>query len=135
MPPAGQPDHHFTFDSRKQVGYTATTFAWLGASDHAEQYARQAIRCYEDEATQGRSLRRLATARIDLAVVVADRDRPQEACHLGEQALASGRWVPSNIWRVAELDHVLQSRYGSAPDVRDFHEHYLDVHADVVKVP
>jgi transcriptional regulator with XRE-family HTH domain len=129
MPPAGQSDHHFTFDARKQVGYSATTFAWLGASDDAEQFARQAIRCYEDEAKQGRSLRRLATARIDLAVVVADQDRPQEACHLGEQALTSGRLVPSNIWRVAELDRVLQSRYGSVPDVRDFHEHYLDVHA------
>lgn len=81
------------------------------------------------EAKQGRSLRRLATARIDLAVVVADQDRPQEACHLGDQALTSGRLVPSNIWGVAELDHVLQNRYGSVPDVRDFHEHYLEVHA------
>jgi hypothetical protein len=48
---------------------------------------------------------------------------------LGEQALTSGRWVLSNIWRVAELDHVLQSRYGSVPAIRDFHEHYLDVQA------
>src|SRR5438093_13181562 len=56
-------------------------------------------------------------ARIDLAMIVAQQDRPEEACHLGEQALRSGRLVPSNIWRASELDTELQSRFGNVPDV------------------
>ncbi len=133
LPPPTQPDHHFAFDPRKQVGYTATTLAWLGAEERAEEYARETIRSYEDEGKRGRSLRRLATARIDLALVVATRDRPEEACHLGRQALSSGRLVRSNIWRVTELDDVLRSRYGNTADIQDFHDHYVDVHRNIVR--
>ena len=32
-------------------------------------------------------------------MVVAARGTPEEACHLGRQALGSDRLVPSNIWR------------------------------------
>ena len=128
MPAPAQPDHHFAFDPRKQVGYAATTLAWLGAGGRAEAYAREAIRSYDAESGRTTSLRRLATARIDLAMTVAQQDRPEEACYLGEQALRSGRLLPSNVWRAGELDAELQSRHRKVADVRDFHEHYLGVH-------
>ena len=61
-------------------------------------------------------------------MIVAQQNRLEEACHLGEQALASGRLLPSNVWRAGELDTELQSQFGKVPVVRDFHERYLDVH-------
>jgi transcriptional regulator with XRE-family HTH domain len=123
LPMPQQPDHHFIFDPRKLTSYTATTLTWLRDAKPAEEYCREVIHDYDEE----HKPRRLATARIDLAIVVTQQDRPEEACHLGHLALASGRLVPSNIWRATELDHALVRRYGDLPDVREFHEHYVEV--------
>ncbi|MGH3328421.1 MAG: transcriptional regulator [Streptomycetales bacterium] len=128
-----RPGHHFVFDLRKQVGYTATTLAWLG-DDSAEAHAREAVGQYEREAAQGRSLRRLATARVDLALVVA-REGPEEACHLGNLALGSGRWVPSNSWRVGEFAATLSRRHGRLPVVREFCDHYRETLGSLSKGP
>lgn len=70
--------------------------------------------------------RRVATARIDLALILAQQDRPEQACDLGQLALGSGRLVRSNIWRVAELHHAL-AHYPDVPEVLTFHERYLNV--------
>jgi len=126
LPSPEHPDHHFTFDPRKLTSYTATALAWLGEGERAEPVAREVIDLRRRE---GRP-RRVATARIDLALILASQDRPEEACDLGHLALASGRLVQSNIWRVAELDDVL-SRYPDAPEVEMFHEHYLGVREDL----
>lgn len=128
LPMPQQPDHHFVFDPRKLTSYTATTLAWLRDAKHAEEYCREVIRDYDED----HKPRRLATARIDLALVVTQQDRPEEACHLGHRALASGCLVPSNIWRVTELDHSLIHRYGDLPCVRAFHEHYVEVRKAIV---
>jgi hypothetical protein len=120
LPKPAQPDHHFVFDPQKLTSYTATTLTWLGDAERAEEYAREVLRNYVGK----NKPRRVATARIDLALAVARQDRPEEACHLGTLALASGRLVRSNIWRVGELDQVLAHHYGDLNDVREFHEHY-----------
>jgi hypothetical protein len=133
MPAPTQPDHHFRFDPRKLTSYTATTLAWLGDGHEAEPYAREVIRYYEQEAGPVQAPRRLATARIDLALVVAREDRPEEASHLGNLALGSGRLVPSNIWRAAELDRTLIDHYGVLAKVGEFHEHFVEVERTVTR--
>jgi|SRR5215218_2567533 len=126
LPRPEYPDHHFTFDPGKLTSYTATALAWLGDGERAEPFAREVIDLRKRE---GRP-RRVATARIDLALIVAQQDRPEEACHVGQLALDSGRLVRSNIWRAAELDEAL-GRYPDASEVQGFHERYLTVRANV----
>jgi len=130
------PEHHFQFDPRKLVGYTATTLAWLG-DDHAaaEAAARLAVDQYDVDAIDGRWARRLALARIDLALVLAGADQPDEAVHLTGLALDSGRMVTSNLWRLTELDHRLTGRYGRTADVVDIHDRYIDLHRQLVGTP
>src|SRR6266496_3419997 len=112
----GLADHHFVFDAHKLTGYTATALAWLG-DPAAEGYAREVIRVTT-------APRRLATARIDLAMVLLGLDRPDEAAALGGLAVDSRRLVPSNIWRAAELDRALAAGYADRPETRDYHERY-----------
>ncbi len=120
LPTPEHADHHFTFDPRKLTSYTATALAWLGDGKRAEPFAREIIDLRQRE----RRPRRVATARIDLALILAQQDRLEEASDLGHLALDSGRLVRSNIWRVGELDNVL-GRHPDVPEVRAFHERYL----------
>jgi hypothetical protein len=118
------PGHHFVFDPRKLTSYTATTLAWLGDdSEEAERCARQVIR---DEDRMGRP-RRVATARVDLAVILLARRETEEAAHLGRLAVTSGRLVPSNVWRVAELDRKLGAHNSRSPEITAFHEQFEQV--------
>jgi len=121
--PADVSDHHFVFDPNKLTGYTATALTWLG-DPAAEEHAREVIRI-------AAAPRRLATARIDLALVVLGRDRPDEAAALGVLAVDSGCLVPSNVWRAAELARALAGRYADLPETRDFHERYRIVAAAI----
>jgi hypothetical protein len=132
MPAPEHPEHHFIFDPRTVVAYTATTLAWLGDNPVlAEEYARRAVAQYGDT-TDGRWARRLATARVDLALVLAQIGQPAEAGHLGALALETGRLVPSNIWRVDELDHELTHRYEGVAEVTDFHARYSETRPRVL---
>jgi len=136
MPRPEHPEHHFQFDPRKLVGYTATTLAWLGDDhDAAEEAARLAVDQYDVQSIDGRWARRLALARIDLALVLAGADQPDEAVHLTGLALDSRRMVTSNLWRLAEVDRQLSSRYGRTPGVIDLHDRYVDVHRQLVGAP
>jgi hypothetical protein len=108
-------DHHFVFDGRKLEGYTATSLAWLG-DPAGEQVAREVT----DRYAHGPA-RRLATARIDLGLILARDGRADEAAHLALLAADSGRLVPSNAWRVVEVDEVLAPRRGVV-EVAELHE-------------
>jgi hypothetical protein len=108
-------DHHFVFDGRKLDGYTATALAWLG-DPAGEQVAREVADRYGDGPA-----RRLATARIDLGLILARDGRPDEAGYLGLLAADSGRLVASNAWRVVELDSALAGRRDVA-EVSELHE-------------
>ncbi len=128
MPAPDHPEHHFVFDPRKLVAYTATTLAWLGDDDSAaEEYGRRAVEQYDVPAGRDRWQRRLASARIDLALVLSRVGQPAEASHLGTLAVGSGRLVPSNIWRAAELDASLRGRYGGSGEVEAYHEAILEL--------
>jgi hypothetical protein len=109
------PDHHFAFDGRKLDGYTATALAWAG-DPAGEDIAREVAERYAAGPP-----RRLATARIDLGLILARDGRPDEAAHLGTLAAESGRLVPSNRWRVAELDAALRPRR-DVPEASELHE-------------
>ncbi|MGH3919885.1 MAG: helix-turn-helix domain-containing protein [Pseudonocardiaceae bacterium] len=109
-------DHHFYFDGDKLELYTATALAWLG-DPAAEDYARHAAARSE----AGGQRRRVATAHLDLGLVLARLGRPDEAAHWGVLALESNELVPSNAWRADELIAVL-SGYGGVPEVEELRE-------------
>jgi transcriptional regulator with XRE-family HTH domain len=110
------PDHHFFFDGDKLGLYTGTTLAWLG-DPAAEDYARHAAARSE---TNGQR-RRVATARLDLGLVLARLRRPDEAAHCGVLALESNELVPSNAWRADELVAAV-SGYHGVPEVEELRE-------------
>lgn len=83
------PDHHFFFDGNKFELYTGTALAWLG-DPAAEDYARHAAARYDT----GNQLRRLATAYLDLGLVLARLGGPDEAAHCGVLALGANHLVP-----------------------------------------
>lgn len=93
------PDHHFHVDPAKLELYTGTALSWLG-DPAAEDIARHAAARYE---TTGGRPRRLATAYLDLGLVLARLGRPDEAAHCGVLALGANHLVPSNAWRADEL--------------------------------
>lgn len=95
-----RPEHHYQYDPQKAVSYTATTLAWAG-DPAAGDFAREAIRQLEAGAVA--RPRRLASARMDLGVALLAADKPDEAAAQAIQAITSGRVVPSNWWRAAEL--------------------------------
>jgi hypothetical protein len=119
LPTPEHAEHHYRYDPTKAVAYTATTLAWVG-DPAAEEFARSAI----DELTaQPGGLprpRRLASARLDLALALLAADRPDEASPEALSAVTSGRIVPSNWWRAAEVLAGVE-RYGirEATDLRD----------------
>jgi hypothetical protein len=115
-------DHHFAFDARKLDSYTATALAWAG-DPAGEHFARKVAARYAAGPP-----RRLATARIDLGLILARDGRADEAAHLGTLAAESGRLVPSNRWRVAELDAALAPRR-DVPEVAELHERVRDAGA------
>jgi hypothetical protein len=108
-------DHHFVFDGRKLEGYTATSLAWLG-DPAGEQVAREVT----DRYAHGPA-RRLATARIDLGLILARDGRADEAAHLAMLAADSGRLAPSNVWRVLEVEEELAPRR-DVVEVAELHE-------------
>lgn len=110
------PDHHYFFDSDKIELYTATALAWLG-DPAAEDYARHAAA--RSEASGQR--RRVATAHLDLGLVLARLGRPDDAAHFGVLVLESNELVPSNAWRADELIAAV-SEYRGVPEVEELRE-------------
>ncbi|MGH3671781.1 MAG: hypothetical protein ACRDSH_14280, partial [Pseudonocardiaceae bacterium] len=110
------PDNHFHVDPAKLELYTGTALSWLG-DPAAEDIARHAAADYQ---TSGRR-RRLATAYLDLGLVLARLGRPDEAAHCGVLALGANHLVPSNAWRADELITAV-SGYRCVPEVEALHE-------------
>lgn len=110
------PDHHFFFDANKLDLYTGTALAWLG-DPAAEEYARHAAARHE----AGGQRRRLATAYLDLGLVLVRLGRPDEAAHCGVLALGTNHLVPSNSWRADELIAAV-SGFRGVPEVEELRE-------------
>ncbi len=119
LPTPEHPEHHYRYDPTKAVAYTATTLAWVG-DPAAEGFARSAIEELTAEPGGLPRPRRVASARLDLALALLAADRPDEASAEALSAVTSGRIVPSNWWRAAEvLAGVESSGVPEASDLRD----------------
>ncbi|WP_406306661.1 helix-turn-helix domain-containing protein [Streptomyces sp. NBC_00885] len=115
-------EHHYQYDPAKSLAYTATTLAWLGDAA-AEPYAREVIKRLSPSNDISKWPRRVASANIDLALVLLVGNRLDEACDSVQKAILSGRVVPSNHWRALEVVNVVEARVlPEAPDLREAYE-------------
>jgi tetratricopeptide (TPR) repeat protein len=97
-----RPEHHYRYDPAKATSYTATTLSWAG-DPAAVDYAREVIKRLSPGDPRGGRPRRLASARLDLALALMRRGEAEEATQATLAAVLSGRVVPSNWWRVGEV--------------------------------
>jgi tetratricopeptide (TPR) repeat protein len=116
-----RPEHHFRYDPDKSVAYVATTLAWVG-DPAAETYAREIIARLKPSEGNGKWPRRVAAANLDLALALLVTDRLDEACDAAQQAILSGRVVPSNHWRATEVVDAVEAR--QLPEAQDLREAY-----------
>jgi transcriptional regulator with XRE-family HTH domain len=93
------PEHHYQYDPAKAHSYAATTLAWAG-DPAAASVARDVI---EELRRDGARPRRVASAQLDLALALLSAKKPDEAAAEARAAILSGRVVPSNWWRAAEV--------------------------------
>lgn len=115
------PEHHYRYDPDKSVAYLATTLAWLG-DPAAESHAREVIGRLRPREDGEKWPRRLASAKLDLALTLLAANRPDEACDAALSAMLSGRVVPSNYWRAREVLTAVETR--SLPEAKDLREAY-----------
>jgi hypothetical protein len=115
-------EHHYQYDPAKALAYMATTLAWLGDAA-AEPYAREVIARLSPSNDVTKWPRRVASANIDLALVLLADGRLDEACSSVQKAILSGRVVPSNHWRALEVVKAVEAKQiPEASDLRDAYE-------------
>ncbi|MFJ3619602.1 helix-turn-helix domain-containing protein [Streptomyces iakyrus] len=120
------PEHHYRYDPAKSLSYTATTLAWLGDAA-AEPYAREVIARLSPSDDVTRWPRRVASANIDLALVLLEQSRLDEACDAAQKAILSGKVVPSNHWRALEVVKAVEAK--QLPESTDLREAYQGLKA------
>jgi hypothetical protein len=118
--------HHYRYDPTKFTAYAGTTLAWLGDPE-AEQYARSMIGRLEVSEGNGRWPRRLASARLDLALSLLKSGQLDEAAHSATLAVGSGHIAPSNYWRAAEVISAVETR--GLPEARELREAFTAINA------
>lgn len=125
LPVPDRPEHHYRYDPSKADSYKATTLAWAW-DPAAEELTRAVIAQLESAAAGGLARpRRLVSARLDLGLALLAADKPDEAAAEALAAVTSGRVVPSNWWRAAELAAgVERTGIPEAVDLRDACEVY-----------
>ena len=114
-------EHHYQCNPAKSLACTATTLAWLGDTA-AEPYAREVIARLSPPDDVSKWPRRVASANIDLVLVLLTDNRLDEACDAARRAILSGSVVPSNHWRAREVVHALEAR--RLPEASDLREAY-----------
>jgi transcriptional regulator with XRE-family HTH domain len=125
-----RPEHHYHYDPGKALSYTATTLAWVG-DPAAENYARDVIRQLEAASDGVPRPRRIASARLDLALALLAVSKPDEASAEALAAITSGRVVGSNWWRATEvLAGVERAQIPDAAELRDAYRTYRPPVAD-----
>src|SRR4029450_3043372 len=105
--------------------YAATCYVWLSDPARAEQPARGVIEQTGTPASRNWWPTRVATARIELALALAQQGRIDEAARAGADGRAAGFLRGSTPWRPGELDAVLRADHADVPEVADFHEQYV----------
>lgn len=116
-----RPEHHYRYDPAKAEAYIATTLAWVG-DPAAERFARGVLARLESPADGSPRYRRAATARLDLALALIARGKPDEAAAIAMQAVLSGRLVPNTYWRAREVIGAVAAR--GIPEARELAEAY-----------
>jgi hypothetical protein len=116
-----RPEHHYRYDPAKAESYTATTLAWVG-DPAAERFARGVLARLESPADGPPRYRRVATARLDLALALIASGKPDEAVAIAMQAVLSGRLVPNTYWRAREIIGAVAAR--GIPEARELAEAY-----------
>ncbi|MFC4906790.1 helix-turn-helix domain-containing protein [Actinomadura gamaensis] len=124
LPMPDRPEHHYRYDPAKSEAYTATTLSWLG-DPAGERYARQVLSRLETGVNGPARPRRAASARLDLALALLTADQPDEAAHTALEAVTSGRLVPSNYWRAAEV--LTAVRRLGVPEATELGEAYREL--------
>jgi transcriptional regulator with XRE-family HTH domain len=120
-PTPDQPGHHYQYDPEKYTAYAGTTLAWLG-DGAAEDYTRRLIFRLSAAESGGGWPRRLASARIDLALTLMHAGQLDEAAHSATLAVSSGHIAPSNYWRAAEVVRAAEAR--GLPEATGLREAY-----------
>ena len=124
LPVPERAEHHYRYDPAKAAAYTATTLAWAG-DPGAEHVARAVLADLDPNGDGGARPRRSASARLDLGLALVAAGQPDEATALAAEAVASGRVVPSNWWRAAEvLARVEQAGVPEAVTLRELWDQY-----------
>ncbi|WP_330232207.1 hypothetical protein OHA40_06755 [Nocardia sp. NBC_00508] len=90
----------------------------------AESYARHVLADLAGAASV--RPRRIASANLDLGLALVAADKPEEAAHVALAAIESGRLVPSNYWRVAEVVTGIENR--DATDAATVREAFRDTY-------
>jgi transcriptional regulator with XRE-family HTH domain len=123
LTPPDRPEHHYRYDPGKALAYTATTLSWVG-DPTAEEYARAVVAELDAPDAVARP-RRVASARLDLALALLVAQKPDEASAAALSAVTSGRVVASNWWRVTEvMSGVDRANIPEGDDLRDAYETY-----------
>jgi len=102
-----RPEHHYRYDPAKATSYTATTLSWIG-DPAAVDHAREVIARLEPGDGHGGRPRRLAVARLDLALALVGQGEVGEAVDSTLTAITSGYVAPSNRWRAREAITAVQ---------------------------
>jgi hypothetical protein len=121
LPVPDQPEHHYRYDPAKAESYTATTLAWSG-DPAAEQVARDVLARLESGVHGPPRMRRAASARLDLSLALVASGKHDEAAGTALAAVTSGRLVPSNYWRAAEIISAVAER--GVPEAAELAEAY-----------
>lgn len=114
-----RPEHHYRYDPGKATSYTATTLSWVG-DPAAVDHAREVIARLTPVDRHGGRPRRLAVARLDLALSLLRAGQVDEAVESAIEGIRSGRVAPSNRWRALEVVQAAEAAStGSAPALRE----------------
>lgn len=125
LPVPDSPEHHYRYDPAKAQAYLATTLSWAG-DPAAVRVAEQTLAALDPAGDGGPRPRRTVAARIDLAHALVAAGRPDEAAGQAMNAIGSGRIVPSNRWRIAEVvAGVDATGCAAAAELRDAYQDML----------
>jgi transcriptional regulator with XRE-family HTH domain len=121
LPPPERPEHHYVYDPPKARVYVATTLAWL-CDSAAEPAARGILGA--PLADDPQRPRRIALARLDLALALTAAGKHDEAAASALDAVRSGRLAPVDRPRVREIAAAVTARH--APGSVELAEAYRD---------
>jgi transcriptional regulator with XRE-family HTH domain len=127
--PTPSQENHFTVDKRRVLLHSTAALVWLGDGDPiGEEYARRSVSVYEGSDYA----HHLAVARMNLAMLLADKGEPTEAVHIGQRAVTEAGWrlCVTDLFLADDLHNSLR-RYDDTADVRTWTESYAATRQEI----